>query len=343
MTGRRLWPFVLARAACSNSRLNPDDWYPVSVPVAAARREAAAAIAVCAACPVRGEYLELALRNWAIGQFGVWGRTVPSRTGKAMRRAGHSARPCAAQKSGRWTGGVVTAAGQSRDAGRPGAAVSEGTPAAVQHEPELAGQTVAVIGGSAGIGLETPRRAQAEGAEVILTGRDPVRLSQAAKEVGAQRTAAFDANDTASLQRFFQDLPAPIDHVMVTAGGPVYGPLLEMDPAQVRTALSDHIVLGLEVAERLPLRRACRGEPVRRDPVVTAALFVVTIFAAAALAVALFKPAGPQGPRGPQGPQGVQGVPGSQGSVPAYPDVCSLDFPTGWGYWGCTPNQDGQP
>ena len=126
--------------------------------------------------------------------------------------------------------------------------MSGGTPAAVQREPELAGQIVVVIGGSAGIGLETARRARAEGAEVILTGRDPVRLSQAAKEVGAQRTAAFDANDTACLQRFFQDLPAPIDHVMVTAGGPVYGPLLEMDPAQVRNALSDHIVLGLEVA-----------------------------------------------------------------------------------------------
>jgi NAD(P)-dependent dehydrogenase (short-subunit alcohol dehydrogenase family) len=142
----------------------------------------------------------------------------------------------------------VTAAGQSRDAGRPGATVSGGTAAAVQREPELAGQTVVVIGGSAGIGLETARRARAEGAEVILTGRDPVRLSQAAKEVGAQRTAAFDANDTACLQRFFRDLPAPIDHVMVTAGGPVYGPLLGMDPAQVRNALSDHIVLGLEVA-----------------------------------------------------------------------------------------------
>ena len=126
--------------------------------------------------------------------------------------------------------------------------MSASIPAAVQHEPELAGQTVVVIGGSAGIGLETARCAQAEGAEVILTGRDPARLSQAAKEVGAQRTAAFDANDTASLQRFFRDLPAPIDHVMVTAGGPVYGPLLEMDPAQVRNALSDHIVLGLEVA-----------------------------------------------------------------------------------------------
>lgn len=114
--------------------------------------------------------------------------------------------------------------------------------------PELAGQTVVLIGGSAGIGLETARRARAEGADVILTGRNPDRLEQAAREVGAQRTAAFDANDTASLEAFFRDLPAPIDHVLVTAGGPYYGPLLEMDSATVRQALSGHVVLGLEVA-----------------------------------------------------------------------------------------------
>ena len=122
------------------------------------------------------------------------------------------------------------------------------TPVPIQREPELLGQTVVVIGGSAGIGLETARRAQAEGAEVVLTGRDPDRLRQAALEVGAQRTAAFDANDTASLQKFFSDLPTPIDHVMVTAGGPSYGPLLEMDADQVREVLSGHVVLGLEVA-----------------------------------------------------------------------------------------------
>jgi NAD(P)-dependent dehydrogenase (short-subunit alcohol dehydrogenase family) len=116
------------------------------------------------------------------------------------------------------------------------------------REPELAGQTVVLIGGSAGIGLETARRARAEGADVILTGRHPDRLDQAARDVGAQRTAAFDANDAASLQRFFQDLPTPIDHVLVTAGGPHYGPLLEMDADQVRDAISDHVVLALEVA-----------------------------------------------------------------------------------------------
>ena len=36
-------------------------------------------------------------------------------------------------------------------------------PAANQSEPGLSGQTVIVIGGSSGIGLETARRARAEG------------------------------------------------------------------------------------------------------------------------------------------------------------------------------------
>jgi NADP-dependent 3-hydroxy acid dehydrogenase YdfG len=117
-----------------------------------------------------------------------------------------------------------------------------------QREPELAGQTVVVIGGSAGIGLATAQRARREGAEVILTGRNPDRLQQAALEVGAQRTTAFDADDTEALERFFGDLPGPIDHVMLTAGGPRYGPLLEMHAAEVRQALSGHVVLALEVA-----------------------------------------------------------------------------------------------
>jgi NAD(P)-dependent dehydrogenase (short-subunit alcohol dehydrogenase family) len=119
---------------------------------------------------------------------------------------------------------------------------------AVQREGELSGQTVVLVGGSAGIGLETARRARSEGAEVILTGRRPDRLEQAAAEVGALSVAAFDANDTGALSRFFEDLPRSVDHVMVTAGGPSYRPLLEMDAEQVRDALSGHAVLDLEVA-----------------------------------------------------------------------------------------------
>jgi NAD(P)-dependent dehydrogenase (short-subunit alcohol dehydrogenase family) len=122
------------------------------------------------------------------------------------------------------------------------------SPVGTQREPELAGQTVVVIGGSAGIGLETARRARVEGADVILTGRNPDRLKQAALDVGAQQTAAFDANDAAALVGFFQALSTPIDHVMITAGGPQYGPMLEMDSDQVREAISGHVVLALEVA-----------------------------------------------------------------------------------------------
>ena len=111
----------------------------------------------------------------------------------------------------------------------------------------LDGQTVVLIGGSAGIGLETARLARAEGAEVILAARNPARLEQAAQEVGARSTAAFDANDTAALASFFRDLPM-IDHVMVTGPGPRYAPLLEMDVADVREVLSGHVALALEVA-----------------------------------------------------------------------------------------------
>jgi len=54
------------------------------------------------------------------------------------------------------------------------------TASPIQREPGLLGQTVVVIGGSAGIGLETARRASAEGAKLILTGRNPERLQRAA-------------------------------------------------------------------------------------------------------------------------------------------------------------------
>jgi NAD(P)-dependent dehydrogenase (short-subunit alcohol dehydrogenase family) len=118
----------------------------------------------------------------------------------------------------------------------------------VNREPELLGQTVVVIGGSAGIGLETARRARAEGARVILTGRNPEPLQRAASELDALSTAAFDATDPAPLERFFRDLPATIDHVMVTAGQPHYGRLLDMDFEQVRSALDTHLLLMLQVA-----------------------------------------------------------------------------------------------
>lgn len=121
-----------------------------------------------------------------------------------------------------------------------------GSPA--RRGPELSGQTVVVIGGSAGIGLETARRARAGGAELILAARNPERLDRVGSELGALSTVAFDATDSASLDQFFRDLPAAVDHVMLTAGRPYYAPLVDMDFAEARRVLVDHLLLRLQVA-----------------------------------------------------------------------------------------------
>jgi NAD(P)-dependent dehydrogenase (short-subunit alcohol dehydrogenase family) len=118
-----------------------------------------------------------------------------------------------------------------------------------RRESDLHGQTVVVIGGSAGIGLETARQARAEGAQVILAARNPERLKQAAAEVGADRTAAFDATDWAALGRFFDGLPEQIDHVMVTGPGPHYARLADLDREQAQRDFADHQWLAVAVAQ----------------------------------------------------------------------------------------------
>ena len=124
--------------------------------------------------------------------------------------------------------------------------------------PTLQGQTVVLIGGSAGIGLETARLARAEGAEVILTARNPERLEAAAQEVGARSSAAFDATDFDRLSAFFDDLPAPVDHVLLTGPGPYYAPLpasllgdqIEQRREQLRAKLPIGRVVGpADIAE----------------------------------------------------------------------------------------------
>jgi NAD(P)-dependent dehydrogenase (short-subunit alcohol dehydrogenase family) len=123
---------------------------------------------------------------------------------------------------------------------------AESTIAPGRHAPELVGQTVVVIGGSAGIGLETARRAREEGADVILTAARPDRLHRVGLELGAS-IAAFDATDFERLGRFFDELPTPIDHVLVTGPGPYYAPLAEFDSALTAAlpALTKNLALEL--------------------------------------------------------------------------------------------------
>jgi NAD(P)-dependent dehydrogenase (short-subunit alcohol dehydrogenase family) len=112
----------------------------------------------------------------------------------------------------------------------------------------LSGQTVVVIGGSSGIGRSTARQARAAGADVILTGRDPGRLEDAAAEVRALRTAQLDVANSAALEPFFAGLPTPIDHVLFTGGGPIYTPIAELDFDQALRVLDEHLIGALRIA-----------------------------------------------------------------------------------------------
>jgi NAD(P)-dependent dehydrogenase (short-subunit alcohol dehydrogenase family) len=123
-----------------------------------------------------------------------------------------------------------------------------GTASQMSREPALAGQTVVLIGGSSGIGFETGRRARAEGANLIVTARNPEHLDRAARELGATSTAAFDATDFVSLARFFEQLPAPIDHLLVTGPGPYYAPLEDFDFEKAQRDIEAHLLLPLHVA-----------------------------------------------------------------------------------------------
>jgi NAD(P)-dependent dehydrogenase (short-subunit alcohol dehydrogenase family) len=111
---------------------------------------------------------------------------------------------------------------------------------------QLSGQTVLVLGGSAGIGLETARRAREEGADVILTARDPDRLHEIGLELGAS-ISAFDLTDTERLTRFFANLPGPVDHVLVSGAGPHYVPFAELDVDKIRHGV-ERIVLSVQIA-----------------------------------------------------------------------------------------------
>jgi NAD(P)-dependent dehydrogenase (short-subunit alcohol dehydrogenase family) len=117
----------------------------------------------------------------------------------------------------------------------------------MERDQQLAGQTLVVIGGSAGIGFETARRAHEEGAKVIITARDPERVQRAGLGLDGS-IAAFDATDFDRLGRFFDALPTPIDHVLVSAPGHGAVPPADFDVDGARRDLEARLLLPLQVA-----------------------------------------------------------------------------------------------
>ena len=105
-----------------------------------------------------------------------------------------------------------------------------------------------MIGGSAGIGLETARRARAEGADVVLAARNPDRLRVGGRRGRGGEQRRLRRHRPGRSRRVLRDLRTPIDHVMVTAGRPYYALLADIDVEEASRSLDDHQWLAIRIA-----------------------------------------------------------------------------------------------
>ncbi|MBM4229059.1 MAG: SDR family oxidoreductase [Gammaproteobacteria bacterium] len=146
----------------------------------------------------------------------------------------------------------------------------------------LQGRTVVVLGGSSGIGLATARAAQAEGAEVVITGRDAARLAKAKAVLGGQiRTGQFDAAHETPMREFMESLPV-IDHIFSTAGTLVNDAGLTPARGQLRPAMGVRFWAALYACKYgAPRLRAAARRPLAGAAVASASCGAVESFARA--------------------------------------------------------------
>lgn len=90
-----------------------------------------------------------------------------------------------------------------------------------------------VIGGNSGIGLEAAKGFAAEGAKVVITGRNPDTLEAAAAEIPNCRFKVCDMADLAALDNFYAGVESRegrIDALAVNAGVGGFSPVPAVTP-----------------------------------------------------------------------------------------------------------------
>jgi NAD(P)-dependent dehydrogenase (short-subunit alcohol dehydrogenase family) len=109
--------------------------------------------------------------------------------------------------------------------------------------------TAIVFGGSSGIGAATARVLRARAMRVVITGRDPDKLTRAAQDIGGVETAAIDARDGEALARLF-GAQARVDHVVIcVSGGKGAGAFKELSLEALRAAFEEKTLAQLAVAQ----------------------------------------------------------------------------------------------
>jgi NAD(P)-dependent dehydrogenase (short-subunit alcohol dehydrogenase family) len=98
---------------------------------------------------------------------------------------------------------------------------------------ELDNKVALVTGGTAGIGLETARLLAANGAQVVISGRDPERGKAALESLGDSGSVRFVQADLADLEsvRSLATQSGPVDILVNNAGACPVAPTVEQDVA----------------------------------------------------------------------------------------------------------------
>jgi NAD(P)-dependent dehydrogenase (short-subunit alcohol dehydrogenase family) len=97
---------------------------------------------------------------------------------------------------------------------------------------QLDGKIAVVTGAGSGIGLAIAERFGAEGAEVVLVGRQQERLDEAAARIGGgARGVSVDVGEEAEVKALIDSLPR-VDILCTCAGSAVFGPVDELPPSR---------------------------------------------------------------------------------------------------------------
>lgn len=100
----------------------------------------------------------------------------------------------------------------------------------------LKGKTVLITGGSSGIGLATARLFRDEGAQLVITGRDPERLAAAQQELGSETLAIrSEAGSLAEIDALIKQIKQRFDRLDVlflNAASGTMSPIEQVSEAQ---------------------------------------------------------------------------------------------------------------
>jgi len=100
---------------------------------------------------------------------------------------------------------------------------------------KLQNKIAVVTGGNSGIGFATAQEFRAQGARVIIIGRNPAAVAKAAREIGGDTLGVTaDVSRVAEIDRAFQDIREKVgrvDVLFVNAGVAKFVPLSDSDEA----------------------------------------------------------------------------------------------------------------